>query len=93
MCSYVRPSILDEIIKIVAERTVKAREYLKSYFDGAKEVCSEYGVEVIDLYAVWEKMAENGADTTLLLCNDLNHPIREYHYYVAIKLVEKVMGF
>lgn len=92
MCDYVRPSISDEIIKTIAERTVKARENLKSYFDGAKEVCKKYGVEVIDLFQVWGKLKELGADTTLLLSNDLNHPIREYHYYMAIKLVEKVLG-
>lgn len=92
MCDYVRPSISDEIIKIVAERTVKAREYLKSYFDGAKEVCKKYGVEVIDLYTVWGKLKDLGVNTTMLLSNDINHPIREYHYYMAIKLVEKILG-
>ena len=92
MCDYVRPSISDEIMKIVAERTVKARENLKSYFDGAKEVCKEYGVEVIDLFSVWGKLKDLGVDTTMLLSNDINHPIREYHYYMAIKLVEKVLG-
>jgi lysophospholipase L1-like esterase len=92
MCDYVRPSISDEIMKIVAERTVKARENLKSYFDGAKEVAKKYGVEVIDLFSVWEKLKDLGVDTTMLLSNDINHPIREYHYYMAIKLVEKVLG-
>jgi lysophospholipase L1-like esterase len=92
MCDYVRPSISDEIMKIVAERTVKARENLKSYFDGAKEVAKKYGVEVIDLFSVWGKLKDLGADTTMLLSNDINHPIREYHYYMAIKLVEKVLG-
>ena len=93
MCRYVRPSISDEIIKIVAERTVKAREHLKSFFEGAKEVCKEYNVEVVDLYSVWEKMADFGVDTTMLLSNDINHPIRQYHYYIAIKLIEKIFGF
>lgn len=93
MCRYVRDSISDEIMKIVAERTVKAREHLKSYYEGAKEVCDKFGVGVIDLYTVWEKMADNGVDTTMLLSNDINHPIREYHYYVAIKLIEKIFGF
>jgi lysophospholipase L1-like esterase len=92
MCDYVRPSISDEIMKIVAERTVKARENLKSYFDGAKEVAKKYGVEVIDLFSVWGKLKDLGVDTTMLLSNDINHPIREYHYYMAIKLVEKVLG-
>ena len=93
MCRYVRPSISDEIMKIVAERTVKAREHLKNYYAKAKVACSNFGVEIIDLYSVWEKMADNGVDTTMLLSNDINHPIREYHFYVAIKIIEKIFGF
>lgn len=92
MCDYVRPLISDEIIKIVAERTVKIVEQglPEKYFDQAKKISKEYGVEVIDLSAVWQKLKDNGVDTTMLLCNDINHPIREYHYFVAIKLVEKI---
>lgn len=61
---------------------------LKFYFEKAKEICKKAGVPVCDLYSVWEKMATAGTDTTELLANKLNHPIREMHYYTAIKLVE-----
>lgn len=33
-------------------------------------------------------MADGGVDTTELLANKINHPIKEYHYYIAIKLLE-----
>ena len=63
---------------------------LKAYFDSAKGLAKKYGVKVCDLYSVWEKMAEKKVDTTELLANKLNHPIREFHYYMAIKLIETI---
>lgn len=65
---------------------------LKSYFEEAKKVCAEQGVAVCDGYHVWETMQAAGVDTTALLSNDFNHPIREYHYYVALKLIEIMLG-
>ena len=65
---------------------------LKKYFEKAKEVCAEMDIEVCDLYRCWEKMESAGVDVTELLANKLNHPIREYHYYIAIKLLEKILG-
>ena len=64
---------------------------LKAYFDVAKNICAEYGVKVCDLYSIWERMAFQGVDTTELLANKLNHPIREFHYYMAIKLIETML--
>lgn len=48
------------------------------------------GAVVCDLYPVWEKLSQYGVDTTELLANKINHPIREWHYYIAIKLIEKI---
>lgn len=64
---------------------------LKEYFEDAKKVCEEVGVRVVDLYSVWEKMSETGVDVTELLANKLNHPVREIHYYMAIKIVESIL--
>jgi lysophospholipase L1-like esterase len=61
---------------------------LKEYFQAARAVCEKYGVKVCDLYPVWEKLEKSGVDVTELLSNKLNHPIREIHYYMAMKLVE-----
>ncbi len=61
---------------------------LKEYFQAAKAICEKYGVKVCDLYPVWEKLEKSGVDVTELLANKLNHPIREIHYYMAMKLVE-----
>ena len=46
----------------------------------------------VDLHSVWEKMIAAGVDVTELLSNKLNHPIREIHYYMAMKIVEAMLG-
>ena len=90
MCETESPFLDNEKIKKVARsaQRVQTEGVLKAYFEAAKRVCAEYGVRVCDLYAVWEKMSAAGINTTNLLANFINHPIREYHTYVAIKLVE-----
>lgn len=61
---------------------------MKAYMDAAKQVANECGVKVCDVYPMWEKMIAGGIDTTELLANKINHPIREIHYYMAMKLLE-----
>lgn len=94
MCTEVSPFLADDDMKNLAKALAERqnRGVLKAYFERAKALCKEYGVEVCDLYAVWEKMEKGGVATTELLANYLNHPIREYHYYVAVKLMEKILG-
>ena len=64
---------------------------LKKYFEAARLCCEKHGVAVCDLYPVWERLCESGVDITELLANKLNHPIREFHYYMAMKLVETML--
>ena len=64
---------------------------LKKYFNAARSVCEEYKIKICDIYPVWEKMAQIGINVTELLANKLNHPIREFHYYIAIKLLETIL--
>ena len=63
---------------------------LQQYYGNkdALRVAKECGAKVCDLYTVWEKMSLGGVNTTDLLANQINHPIREIHYYMAIKLIE-----
>ncbi|MBR4072948.1 MAG: GDSL family lipase [Clostridia bacterium] len=61
---------------------------LKAFMERAKAVAQECGVKVCDVYPVWEKMIAGGVDVTELLANKINHPLREIHYYMAIKLIE-----
>ena len=67
---------------------IQLNGFLKEYMDSAKEIAKELGAGVCDLYSIWEKWNNNGVDTTELLANKINHPKREIHYYMAIKLIE-----
>lgn len=63
---------------------------MKAYMDAAREEAIKSGVKVCDIYPMWEKMIAGGIDTTELLANKINHPIREIHYYMAMKLLETI---
>ena len=65
---------------------------LKRYMQAAAAAAAECGAEICDLYRVWEQLAQNGVDTNELLANGINHPIRKFHIYMAMKLVERIMG-
>lgn len=64
---------------------------LDKFFDAAKEVSKEYSVPVCDVYSKWRLLAEHGVDTTALLSNHINHPIREMNWLFAYSLVETMM--
>ena len=57
------------------------------YMSEARGLARECGVAVCDCYGAWEKRAE-AEDTTLLLANRINHPVREMHEVFAQKLFE-----
>ena len=59
-----------------------------------KEACGladEMGAAVCDCYSEWKKRAE-AEDTTLLLANRINHPVREMHGLFAEKLSDVLLG-
>ena len=82
----------DNALTHTAEMTmnVQNKGILKSYMDRAKAIAIECGARVCDIYPMWEKMIAGGVDTTELLANKINHPIREMHYYMAVKLIETI---
>ena len=68
------------------------------FMDTARKCAEDSGVEVCDVYAIWKKMNEYGVDTTELLCNHINHPIRSMHKLFAdtlepylIKKINKIL--
>ena len=65
---------------------------LKQYMQAGAAAAEACGAEVLDLYSVWETLAANQVDTTALLANGINHPIRQYHWYAAIRIVERILG-
>ncbi|MBQ8758600.1 MAG: SGNH/GDSL hydrolase family protein [Clostridia bacterium] len=55
------------------------------------KAAKDCGVRVCDVYAKWKCMEANGVDTTELLSNHINHPIREMNWLFAYSLVEEMM--
>ena len=93
MNTHVSPHLHDKMFVDLAERfaDIQNNGLVKEYFEAARSVCAEYGVKVCDFYSVWEKAEMIGINTTELLANKLNHPIRELHYYIAAKIVEAIL--
>jgi len=83
--------LTDRILLELAEKFADNNDVLREYFTVAKSLCADFGVKVCDLHATWERLTEIGVNTTELLSNKLNHPIREWHYYIAMKLIETIL--
>lgn len=94
MNDHVHYSVKDPNIVAVAEKCAEREKngYTKLYFEAAKKLCEEMNVPICDCYNAWVKMKEGGVNTTALLANKVNHPCREMHYYMAIKLLETMFG-
>lgn len=90
--TYVSNKLTDPTLREIAAQQVKLVEQDMDgiYFTEAKKLCEKYGFLFCDCYAKWKKMKENGVDTTGLLANHLNHPIRELHWLFATSLAEMI---
>lgn len=90
MDTQVSPHLTDEFMRNLAVgfAEIQHQGILKQYFETAKRICAQNNVPVCDSYVVWEKMYNGGVNTTELLSNKLNHPVRDWHKYLAIKLIE-----
>lgn len=53
------------------------------FVEAEKEIAAKYNVPVIDAHAKWKELESYGIDTSLLLCNYINHPTRKMHYLFA----------
>lgn len=58
------------------------------FLEEAKNLCKAYNIPVCDCYAKWKTLHRNGVDTTELLANKINHPVREMHWLFAGMLIE-----
>lgn len=57
---------------------------------GAISVAEEMGITVCDCYSKWKKLSET-EDTTMLLANRINHPIKEMHELFAEELYKIIL--
>ena len=60
------------------------------YMKETRALAEDMGVTVCDCYSEWKKRAET-EDTTLLLANRINHPVREMHELFAVKLLDVLL--
>lgn len=93
MCAKSSAKVADDM-KGLSESFTKIQNggLLDKIAETEKAVAVKCGVEVCDVYSCWKRMAENGVDTTELLSNGLNHPIRQMHELTAYKIVETLFG-
>lgn len=56
---------------------------MDAFMDAACECAKAYNVQVCDVYAIWKQMSKYGINTTELLANYINHPIRPMHKLFA----------
>lgn len=82
--------ILEPLADVFAKRQLEG--VFDAYMDAAREVCNEENIILCDCYAVWKRMYGCGVDTTNLLSNGLNHPIRKMHELFAWQLVHTIMN-
>lgn len=90
MCKDVSCHLSDEKIIEMAENTVKIQTegVLDKYISAAKALCEEKHVPVCDCYAKWQLMDKYGINTTELMANKTNHPLRDMNWLFAYSLVE-----
>lgn len=77
---YVAPDVPEKHISM-AKDLVDCAEcgVLDAYAKKLQEKAKKYEFYYVDAYAKWKKLDEYGVDTTMLLCNRLNHPSRKMH--------------
>lgn len=90
--TYVSPETPDYLVGMAYDcADCENSGFFSRYVERGKEVASEYGFYVADVYAEWKKMQSYGIDTTALLCNHINHPSRRMHKLYADVLFEVIV--
>ena len=89
---YVSAQLKEELLREIAKQQVALVEQDMDalYFAEAEKLCQKYGFAFCDCHAKWKRMQACGVDTTALLANHLNHPIRELHWLFATSIVETI---
>lgn len=91
--TYFNEHLVDESFQAIAEMfaTRQNEGVFDAYMEAAREVCMEQNITICDCYAIWKQMYGCGVDTTALLANGMNHPIRPMHYMFAWELVSTIL--
>lgn len=94
MCTYACPQLDGEWQREIAEKCAAAQNSGKvdAFVAASIRLCEELDVPVCDCYRDWKRLQELNADTTYLLANYINHPIRELHDLFASRLLETILA-
>lgn len=78
-----------ECVKAYSVTTAKAQTdgTMDELFGAGIALAREKNIAVCDVYHKWKKMAEYGVNTTMLLANRINHPLREMHDLFVSSLI------
>lgn len=92
MCTYLSGKIRDSVTVKIGEliQSTQNSGMLDRYIAAAKKTAEECGVGICDVYGKWKRLAACGVDTTDLLSNHLNHPVKEMHNLFAYALLEEI---
>lgn len=86
---YLSPEVNEKVVNTAIDcADCQNSGVLDAYVQKALEKAKGFGVYVVDAYSEWKKLDYYGVDTTLLLCNRINHPSRKMHALFADKLFE-----
>ena len=89
--TYVAEDTPDEFLQyaaVTAEYQNSGR--MDMFMDAARKVAKDKRVKVCDCYEKWKCLSKT-QDTTMLLANRINHPIREMHELFAQSLLEAIL--
>jgi len=89
-CTEISPHITDPLMIEIANRWCGYQNegILDFYIDSALKLCKEKNIPVCDCYKKWKTLNNAGINTTELLANKINHPLREMNRLFAYSLVE-----
>ena len=64
---------------------------MDEFIYSAKALAESLSIPVCDCYSIWKELSKT-EDTTMLLCNRINHPNEEMHGLFADELFKTIMG-
>lgn len=65
---------------------------LAKYVEALRSFAAASALPLLDVYAMWEKMEEEGEDIHERLANGIDHPDRKFHQQLAEAMAEHILG-
>ena len=90
--TYVCENVFERYIEYAGNSMKWQNEGLMDkYIETGISVAKKYDIPVCDVYGKWKKLERLGVDTTMLLAEGINHPIRAMHELFASSLLDTMM--